>query len=171
MIPPGRATALKPLGLDFDGFLYAQVGEDGQGAPLSVISALARAGVDPWEEAASLARLPVDAAVQALSALLARLPAGSGNPADPIPVASRLIALLPRGGQQEAPVPRAVVDTSTANGPDYRLAALALALFVLLFMATKLLVQQRSAIETEPPIAPAATSAGTVLTGALTAAR
>ena len=97
------AAALNPLGKNFDPFLYAQVGDDQQGGLLSVLSALARVGVDPWEQAAALARLPLDAAVRALSALLAKLPAGSGKPADPTGVAVRLVALLPRGPSRIAP--------------------------------------------------------------------
>lgn len=89
------SAALSPLRLDFDPFLYAQVGDDQRGGLLSVVSALARVGVDPWEEAALLARLPLDAAVRALSVLLEKLPAGSGKPADPIHVATRLVRLLP----------------------------------------------------------------------------
>lgn len=96
-------AALHPLGLRFDSFLYAEVGDDQRGGALSVISALARVGVDPWEEAARLARLPLHGAVRTLSALLARLPAGSGQPADPALVATRLVRLLPH--------------TSTGAGP------------------------------------------------------
>lgn len=100
-----RASAvLQPLGLRFDPFLYAEVGDDRHGGPLSVISALARVGVDPWEEAARLARLPLHAAARALSALLTRLPAGSGQPTDPINVATRLVRLLPHASTgSEAP--------------------------------------------------------------------
>jgi hypothetical protein len=97
MTSPRQSAALRPLGLDFDPFLYAPVGDDQHGGLLSVISALARVGVDPWEQAAMLARLPLDAAVGALSALLEKLPAGSGKPADATHVATRLVALLPNG--------------------------------------------------------------------------
>jgi len=46
----------------FGNFLYAPVGEDNNGVLLTVLSALARQNVDPWEEAADLSRLPGDAA-------------------------------------------------------------------------------------------------------------
>ena len=41
----------------FDDFLFARINEDSEATPLSVLSVLARLGVDPWEEAANLARL------------------------------------------------------------------------------------------------------------------
>ena len=52
-------AALAPLiGAEFDKFLGAPIGEGRNGTPLSVLSALARLDVDPWQEAASLARMP-----------------------------------------------------------------------------------------------------------------
>ena len=63
---------------------------------LSVVSALARLDVDPWEEAANLARLPKDAATQRLGALIAALPDGTPARPDPGTIAARLIPLLPR---------------------------------------------------------------------------
>lgn len=67
---------------EFDAFLSAPVGDDADGAGLSVMSALARVGLDPWSEAARLSDLPRDAAVEALALALGRLPAGSWRPAD-----------------------------------------------------------------------------------------
>ena len=40
----------------FDDFLFARINEDSEATPLSVLSVLARLGVDPWEEAAKLAQ-------------------------------------------------------------------------------------------------------------------
>lgn len=67
---------------EFDAFLSAPVDEDADGGGLSVMSALARIGLDPWSEAARLSDLPRDAAVEALAVMLGKLPAGSGQPAD-----------------------------------------------------------------------------------------
>jgi hypothetical protein len=120
MHPPRQNTALNPLGVDFDRFLYAQVGEDRHGGLLSVVSALARVGVDPWEQAAMLARLPVDNAVRTLCALLAKLPAGSGQPGDPVALATHLVTLLPRARLQPVSIPvgatRAINHISTHGG-------------------------------------------------------
>jgi hypothetical protein len=52
---------MNPIGTpasEFDDFLYAPIVEGGNGMVLSVLSALARVNVDPWDEAARLARLP-----------------------------------------------------------------------------------------------------------------
>lgn len=60
---------------------------------LSVLSALARLDIDPWREARSLARMPREAAVERLTALINALPrvaAGGARAAD-------LVALLPTG--------------------------------------------------------------------------
>ena len=79
----------------FNGFLFASVGEDRSGMPLSLLSTLARLDLDPWEEAARLAALPGEAAIERLSALISPHAAGSGAPADTTANAARLIALLP----------------------------------------------------------------------------
>jgi hypothetical protein len=90
-------AALAPLiGAEFDKFLYAPIREDRNGTPLSVLSALARLDVDPWQEAASLTRMTRDAAAVRLTALIAALP---DEPTRDIPakvVAADLVALLPK---------------------------------------------------------------------------
>ncbi len=63
---------------------------------LSVVSALARADVDPWQEAANLARLPAASAIKRLASLIATPPDGLSEDLDPGTIASRLVALLPR---------------------------------------------------------------------------
>ena len=67
---------------EFDDFLYAPIGADRNEMPLSVLSALARRDVDPWEEAAELSELPKRTASQRLAALIARLPGGRWTQAD-----------------------------------------------------------------------------------------
>src|SRR4051794_2724524 len=57
-----------------DGFLYSLIGEQGNGTPLTILSAFAQLGLDPWREAARLARLPRDEAARELASLIARLP-------------------------------------------------------------------------------------------------
>ena len=94
-----RSAATAPPGPEFDGFLLALIGEDG--SELSVLSALARLNVDPWEEAARLARLPRETAARKLASLLAALPVGPAGRPDPGTMASRLVALLPSQPQPE----------------------------------------------------------------------
>jgi len=91
-----RAVSVSLLGSEFDDFLYAPVGEDGNGMRLSVLSALARLDVDPWQEAAKLARLPGKTAIERLASLIAALPDGPSAQRDAGTIAARLIALLPR---------------------------------------------------------------------------
>ncbi len=62
---------------------------------LTVLSALARLGIDPWQEAAQLAVLPEKTATQRLVSLIAALPDGPSAHRDPGTIAARLIALLP----------------------------------------------------------------------------
>jgi hypothetical protein len=83
------------LGPEFDGFLFAPIGEERNGMLLSVVSALARLSVDPWQEAASLAQLPRKTATRRLASLIAMLPDRPWTHLDPEANAARLIACLP----------------------------------------------------------------------------
>lgn len=56
----------------FERFPGATVGEDGRGTNVTVLSMLARLGVDPWDEASDLAAMPQDPARQRPEALMAR---------------------------------------------------------------------------------------------------
>jgi hypothetical protein len=85
-----------PLRTDLNEFLLAPIGEDTTGMPLTLLTVLARLGVDPWEEAADLARLSLDSAEQRLVARLDALPNGLKSPGDTAALASRLVALLHR---------------------------------------------------------------------------
>jgi len=64
--------------------------------PLSVLSALARLNIHPWQEASELSELPKDAATQRLASLIARLPAPRWTQTESTAIANRLIRLLPR---------------------------------------------------------------------------
>lgn len=57
---------------EFERFLYASVGEDRNGYVVTVLSMLARLGLDPWNETAELVTLGRDAARSRLGILLAR---------------------------------------------------------------------------------------------------
>jgi hypothetical protein len=61
---------------EYNAFLFACVGEEEIGMPLTVLTALTRLGFDPWQEAARLSDLPTEDAAQALAATIARLPEG-----------------------------------------------------------------------------------------------
>jgi hypothetical protein len=91
-----RTGPVSSLGREYDDFLLAPIGDDHNGMQLSVLSALARLDVDPWDEAAALALLPADAATRKLAAMIAALPAGPSARPDAATIAARLIPLLPR---------------------------------------------------------------------------
>src|SRR4026209_1617645 len=80
---------------EFGDFLYAAIAADRNEMPLTVLSALSRLDLDPWEEAAELSELPKDTATQRLATLIARLPGGRWAEADSKAIADRLIDLLP----------------------------------------------------------------------------
>src|SRR6185312_3985330 len=84
-------TRFSSLSATYDDFLFAQVGEDANGIGLSILSALARMNVDPWEEAGRSAA-----------------------------IAARLVGLLPQRGQAAAtrsPAP-ANAAAKAANGRE-----------------------------------------------------
>jgi hypothetical protein len=83
---------------DLSGFLCAPLWEERNGAPLSVLSALARLDMDPWAEAARLAALPRGGAASTLAAILGRLPGQHPGSSDTAMIAERLVVLLPKGG-------------------------------------------------------------------------
>jgi hypothetical protein len=82
----------------FNDFLFAVIGEEENGQRLTVLSALARLGPNPWEEAARLAEMPRAAAAEALAAILARLPEDGWKKPGPLAIAARLVDALPAQG-------------------------------------------------------------------------
>jgi len=63
-MPLQRAYA--PMHPEFDLFLFASVGEEAEGSPLSVLSALSRLDLDPRDEAARLSHLTKETAAEQL---------------------------------------------------------------------------------------------------------
>jgi hypothetical protein len=97
-------AALSPLiGPEFDEFLGAAIGEDRNGTGLSVLSALARLDVDPWQEATSLARMPREAAAARLTELIDALPRSSSDAIPSRMSAADLVALLPKRKALDVP--------------------------------------------------------------------
>ncbi len=73
--------------------------------PLTLLSVLARLGIDPWQEAADLAHLAVEPATQRLAGRLTAVPNGPSPGDDTVTLATRLIALLHRAPKKTAKVP------------------------------------------------------------------
>jgi hypothetical protein len=88
--------AFRPLRPDLDGFLFAQVGEEIGGVPLSVISGLTRLGLDPWEEAGRLSLLGDHEAAEQLARLIAEMPGESHGLNEARVIAIGLVGLLPK---------------------------------------------------------------------------
>ena len=135
-----RSGSMSSLGSEFDEFLLSPIGDDNNGMQLSVLSALARLNFDPWEQAATLARLPADAATRELAGMIASLPRGPSVRPESATIAARLVLLLPgRVGSEVPSRPAAPGIRTAARSPT--LAYLALyALLMLLMPAIQRLV-------------------------------
>jgi hypothetical protein len=141
-------------GAEFDAFLFALVGEDKSGLPLSVVSVLARADIDPWLEAAELAKLSPESAAQKMVSILGALPTSSLKSSDILASATCLVAMLPppaptitarlgaRSVCTEPAVPRA-----HANG-------LVLAIYLIFMVAAQLIMSHGLATHADPASAP-----------------
>ena len=147
---------------EFDNFLYAVIGEDKHGMLLSVLSVLARQNVDPWQEAAKLARLPAKIATCELASLIAALPAGPSPCPEPAMTADRLIALLPRGvvsGKDSGNANAVEKMLATAKSPVFA-PTLAWVVLMLLLLVSEVLITSHQApagIQTSKAFAAAAT--------------
>ncbi len=80
----------------YDAFLFAPILDESGAMRLSVLSALARMNVDPWEEAARLATLSTSDARTCLVSMLNLFPGHPQSSPETESVATRLVALLPK---------------------------------------------------------------------------
>lgn len=87
----------------YNDFLFGPLGADSSGIDLTVLSALTRLGLDPWQESARLAALPREAAVEALARHIGQLPDHPWSAVEAVKIAARLIALLPKGAVAAIP--------------------------------------------------------------------
>ena len=87
-----------PLRPDLDNFLFAAVGEERNGIPLSMISALTRLDLDPWDEASQLSSMAKREAVERLTGLILRLPGMHWPSSEAQQIAAGLIDTLPTYG-------------------------------------------------------------------------
>jgi hypothetical protein len=106
-----------PLPREFDEFLYASIGDDANGMPVTLLSALARLDIDPWEEAARLARLSLESASQRLASQLTAMPNRPATTVDSETIATRLVALLHRSPEAKASSPEATPYRTVATPP------------------------------------------------------
>lgn len=90
--PPGFSLGQS----EFNDFLFEFVVDEKDGPYLTVISALAQLDLNPWDEAARLARLPRAGAIDALTAVIREHETEDWQPADPRSIATRLVDYLPK---------------------------------------------------------------------------
>ncbi|MDU8946687.1 hypothetical protein [Ovoidimarina sediminis] len=91
-------TGTKSLNLqppEFERFLHATIGEDQNGYAVTVLSMLARLGLDPWNETADLVTIGRESAGARLGSLLSRFRDVPTLGSDHGRVARELILLLP----------------------------------------------------------------------------
>ncbi len=132
---------------DLDEFLFAPVDENKANMPLTVLSTLARAGLDPWQEAAELAKLPREVAAQRLESLILALPAERSAGLDPRAIAGRLIALLPRRAVAAAGAAR--IPLGAVSGTNMRAALLFAILMAFMLFAQSVIESHRQAAPAE----------------------
>jgi hypothetical protein len=147
-----HSQSTSSLGTQFNAFLFASIDEGVSEAPLSVVSALARLDLDPWEEAVELTRLPSKTAAQRLAALLAKLPGGDPTHSDSQTIAQRLIALLP-GPAGPTSGYSSPGDVSGATVPVY------LTMIMTFFILMSVVAMATSGFTGHPSPAPAAANA------------
>ena len=82
-------SSVSKLSSEFDDFLFAPVGEDSNGLPLTVLSTLARSDLDPWQEAARLTEAPGKIATERLAMLITSLPGRPSTLLDSGTIATR----------------------------------------------------------------------------------
>lgn len=137
----------------FDDFLFAPICQEQNGMPLTVLSALARLDVDPWHEAARLAKMSTESATERMRSLIAALPEETSAHANADAIAARLIGLLPPRQVIAGPMSTAIIFGNPGMAVRYRV--IAFLILMALLLGPQLLV--RSA---QPP-APVDSVAGT----------
>jgi hypothetical protein len=146
------------LGSEFNAFLFSPIGDDRNGMPLSVVSLLARRDLDPWQEAASLAAMPANAATRKLESLIRALPDQPLTLPDSGTIAHRLIALLPR--QIDSGIPPLQQPAKSPNAEAVALGRRTLAAVMIVVISMVLLMgAQLARLRNEPPGRPVAADA------------
>ena len=105
--------SVSSLSSRYDHFLFAPICDEANGMQLSVLSALARMDVDPWEEAARLAVMPRAIVEKILVSTLDRVLGKSWNPSETEVIAARLVQLLPHQGEGATIAPRETARVGT----------------------------------------------------------
>jgi hypothetical protein len=145
----GAGSAFVPRS-ELDEFLFAPVMDDANGMTLSVLSMLARAGVDPRSEAAALAQLPAEQATDALTSFIGGLPPGPVPHCNTETIVARLVALLPRQTRRTNNLDRRL----TGGTPLTQESAVAIVAILICFLMAAIwgTAGRQSLAQTEAPI-------------------
>jgi hypothetical protein len=138
-------VAKSPLGSEFDAFLFAPLGEDRNGLPLSVISLLARMNLDPWQEAGSLAALPAHAAATRLACSLDTLTDPELRQASSEVMVLRLLALLPRPVSAASRMAVPGAPAAPAANLGTRIGTIIFIVSVIILLGSQILAARRNA--------------------------
>jgi hypothetical protein len=125
---------------NLNAFLFADVGAESNGMPLSVVSMLGRLGGDPWATANRLAGQPRDAAVLELAEIITGAARAERSNAEIMAIATRLASLLPGTGSISSRAARAA-STGTPSSAPSRWSGGALAMLLLALAAAVLLLR------------------------------
>ena len=162
-------TSVVRTGSAFDSFLFAAIGEDRNGTPISVLSALARLGVDPWLKADELAHLPKEAAGRNLAMIIASLTGAPSVQAQSSSIATRLIALLPGSVATNKPRPKRSFDQAAmaTSGPFSSFAVIWVLMMAVVFTAQALMAgnQWQASPPIDTPVAVAAPQTPSIVSG------
>lgn len=85
--------------------------------PLTVLSTLARSGLDPWQEAARLTEASGKIATERLAWLITSLPGRPSTLLESGTIAARLVALLPRRAISRGALGKTLPGVSMTNDP------------------------------------------------------
>lgn len=123
---------LNPDGNGLHPFLHEVIGRDSQGADVTMLSALARQGVDPWSEGVELSRMGHEAALKRIDSRLRLVSDVETVTHDRAAVTNRMAGLLPtaRITPVTSPVKDAVARTPLRN-PGLIIAIIILIAFII----------------------------------------
>jgi hypothetical protein len=150
----GSASASLRLS-EFDDFLFATIGDEKNGMLLTVLSALARQDVDPWQEAAALARMPREAATDRMTKFIAALPERPPALRDPGAIAARLVAFLPRQSSSKKSTPHA---TLVVAGAATKSRLVIFAVIMTFLLGTQFLMRSRQPLAQAESVGASASS-------------
>lgn len=136
------SDVLRPDGPDYDGFLYAFIGEDRNGTMVTVLSILARLGLDPWREASELASLSEGAALRRLGAILEKSGDVPGPSCEHPAIARKLVSLLPARATRPPPSRSSL----SSDGGRSRVFVTILAITVLIIVLAQILIPGASGL-------------------------